>query len=250
MAPNTLDVPAFRLELGNALAKCYHINREQSVGFDFLVNSKKIYFDWRGGKDSPAKPGKPIAPIGTMMYLELGLAAWILILKKFLKMLMDKLDKQFNALPATMTAQDAFKHIEDQVGIKMAKGELYFTLTRKIANQKCTLGPNGAKEYITGMIANQNCIGLLGAGNLGNLAVITYYLEAFSSMEELQTFWVKRLTGILSTKQHKAHFTEEVKDELDSGWADVAAYLIANQRNMVTVFQHELDGALTGPTPK
>eukprot|EP00536_Pseudo-nitzschia_multiseries_P009617 jgi/Psemu1/23703/gm1.23703_g len=219
-ANNTL----FRLELGNALAKCYHINCNQNVGFSFLIDSKKIYSDWSGGGNIPTKPDKPKAPADTTAH---GNSAQALILQKFVKMLMDELDKRFNALPAKMIAQEAFKHIKDQVSTKKAKGELYTMLTRKIANRNT--------------VADKNSINLLGVGELGDLVVMTYCAEAFrkSPHDEMTIIWLEeeQETNIEATGVLMEEFQTfwEVQEEVGSIQAGVA-YLVSNQRDVVSTF--------------
>eukprot|EP00536_Pseudo-nitzschia_multiseries_P001232 jgi/Psemu1/2825/gm1.2825_g len=85
---------------------------------------------------------------------------------------------------------------------------------------------------------------LTRVGELGNMMVTRLEEEwktnseaRKASMEEFQTFWVKQLTDILSTKKHKvqAHYTEEIQEELGSVQNGIA-YHISNQRDMVRAF--------------
>eukprot|EP00536_Pseudo-nitzschia_multiseries_P010875 jgi/Psemu1/289345/fgenesh1_pg.348_\ len=131
MTPNTLDNIGFRKELGNVLAKCYHNNHDQNVGFPFLIDKEKVYLNRSGEENLPCKLGKPVAPTGNMlqtavwkmhedqlkhckMYIELDSAAGAIIHHKFPKIFMYKVEKRSNTLLAKMTAQQAYNHIEGQ----------------------------------------------------------------------------------------------------------------------------------------
>eukprot|EP00536_Pseudo-nitzschia_multiseries_P015371 jgi/Psemu1/42249/gm1.42249_g len=121
-------------------------------------------------------------------------------------------------------------------------GGLYTKLTRKISNRKYTPEPNGAKEYFADTIASKGSINLLAVGELGNLAVTTYYLESFiksthdemidstgTEMKVFKEFLVRCLMNFQSTKNHgaRANYTTEVQDEMDNMRADWAQTLTA-----------------------
>eukprot|EP00536_Pseudo-nitzschia_multiseries_P009771 jgi/Psemu1/24221/gm1.24221_g len=190
MAPNALDIIAFRKQLGNAEPPV-HTKKTSSTNRKRLAD-------------------------GSME--DLDSAARTIIHHKFPKKLMDKVDKRFDALPAKMTARQAYKHTET----------LHHLDPEDCRQKIYTPGPNGAKEYFTETIVDQGSINLQGVGEMGDLTIMPYCLEAFwnqttgTDMAAFQTFWVKRLTGILSTKKHSAaaNCMPKVQKEMDSMRAD------------------------------
>eukprot|EP00536_Pseudo-nitzschia_multiseries_P007105 jgi/Psemu1/16999/gm1.16999_g len=215
VAPNTLDMIAFRKLLAKILAQCHHKNHDQTMGFSFPIGKKTVYMERSEEREFPSTPEKLTPPTGNMMHQELDSAAWVIIHHKSPKMLIQ---------------------------------ELYTTLTLRITNRKYTPGPHGAKEYFTDTIDDQGSIHLLGVGEKEWEASS---LTSESDIEAFQRFWVKQLMDILSTKKHRGaltNYTAEVQEETGIMRSDIA-YLISNKQEIVSAFNASVQEPLMQTTP-